>query len=333
MEPSKVQQAEKTKETDQEPPMMDAEEPNDACVSALNMIFESLMRTTIFSSDLAITIFPEQHERFVENYLNHFYHLFLNKLSLLEENVGVSEILITVLEILHGWNSHIQFEDLVKMKCVRCKMVTQYPPEPSFGLFINATSLRETKSAFEYFTFERIIKFIKINSTMTPCKTEGCEKLSYVVDHIIPKLPSVFTIALGWENNETEEEILATTSVLATEIDISKIYKYEGESPQTKYNLVSMVCSHGDQYACVAYGNDRWVCYYPFEQEVMGDWGSVIDTFVRLNMRPEILFFENDMQRKQIVKLQINTPIAVKNRVIEKWHQLQMFLLFLQPQS
>lgn len=50
-------------------------------------------------------------------------------------------------------------------------------------------------------------------------------------------------LALEWENNETGEEILATTSVLATEIDISKIYKYEGGSPETKYNLVSMVSS------------------------------------------------------------------------------------------
>lgn len=50
-------------------------------------------------------------------------------------------------------------------------------------------------------------------------------------------------LALEWENNETGEEILATTSVLATEIDISEIYKYEGGSPETKYNLVSMVSS------------------------------------------------------------------------------------------
>ncbi|KAL0824922.1 hypothetical protein Bca101_048599 [Brassica carinata] len=224
------------KETDRAPPMK-AEEPNAACVSALHMILESLMRTTMFSCDLSITLYPETHERFIQDYLDQFYHLFLDKLSLMEENGGVSEILINVLEILPGWNRHLGFED---------------------------------RSAFEDFTFERILKFIKINS-MVPCKTEGCEKLSYV-DHIIPILPSVFTIALEWENNETGEEILATTSVLATEIDISKIYKYEGGSPETKYNLVSMVCSHGDQYACVAYFNNRWVIYFPCEQQVIGDW-------------------------------------------------------------
>ncbi|KAF8088736.1 hypothetical protein N665_0531s0009 [Sinapis alba] len=331
MEQSKVQEAEKMKETDPVPPMK-AEEPNAACVSALDMILKSLMRTTMFSCDLAITLYPLAHQRFIQDYLAHLYHLFLNKLSLVtEENGGVSEILINVLEILKSWNSHLQFDDLVKMNCTRCKMNTDYPPQPSFGIIIVANSLRETKSAFEDLTFERILKVIKINS-MIPCKTEGCEKLSYV-DHIIPKLPSVFTIALEWENNETGEEILATTSVLATEIDISKIYKYEGESPHTKYNLVSMVCSHGDQYACVAYENNGWVSYFPSEQQVIGDWGSVLNTFIRLNMRPEILFFENDMQRKTIVNAQINTPSDVKFTLVQKWHTLQIFLFCLLPQS
>ncbi|CAF1900501.1 unnamed protein product [Brassica napus] len=328
-EQSKVQEAEKKKETDREPPMK-AEEPNAACVSALHMILESLMRTTMFSCDLSITLYPETHERFIQDYLDQFYHLFLDKLSLMEENGGVSEILINVLEILPGWNRHLGFEDRVKMKCTRCKMDIQYPPpQPSFDYGFGYH--HSSQSAFEDFTFERILKFIKINS-MVPCKTEGCEKLSYV-DHIIPILPSVFTIALEWENNETGEEILATTSVLATEIDISQIYKYEGGSPETKYNLVSMVCSHGDQYACVAYFNNRWVIYFPSEQQVIGDWDSVINTFIRLNMRPDILFFENDMQRKRIVNAQINTPSDVKNTFIQNWDQLQNFMFSLQPQS
>lgn len=48
-------------------------------------------------------------------------------------------------------------------------------------------------------------------------------------------------LALGWEKNETEEEIYETVSVLATEIDIRKIYQYEGYCQDTKYYLVSMV--------------------------------------------------------------------------------------------
>ncbi|KAG2312533.1 hypothetical protein Bca52824_024090 [Brassica carinata] len=180
------------------------------------MILESLTRTTVFScDDLAITRFSEQHQRIVQDYLDPFYYLSLNKLSLMEENGGgVSEILINVLEILPGSNRrHIGFEDLVKMNCTRCKMDTEYPPQPSFDYVFFFLLL--SQSAFEDFTFERILKAIRINS-MTSCKTKD------------------------WENNETEEEILATISVLATEIDISKIYKYEGGSPQTKYNLVSM---------------------------------------------------------------------------------------------
>lgn len=105
------------------------------------------MRTTMFSCDLSITLYPETHERFIQDYLDQFYHLFLDKLSLMEENGGVSEILINVLEILPGWNRHLGFEDRVKMKCTRCKMDTQYPPpQPSFGILIIANSLRETKA-------------------------------------------------------------------------------------------------------------------------------------------------------------------------------------------
>lgn len=46
---------------------------------------------------------------------------------------------------------------------------------------------------------------------------------------------------MEWEKNETDEDIFATNSVLSTEIDISEIFKYEGDSLFTKYRLVSMV--------------------------------------------------------------------------------------------
>jgi len=51
----------------------------------------------------------------------------------------------------------------------------------------------------------------------------------------------LYFLALEWEHNETEGEIFDTTSVLATEIDVSVIYQYEGDSAFTKYRLVSMV--------------------------------------------------------------------------------------------
>lgn len=132
----------------------------------------------MFSCDLAITLFPVQHQEVVQAYLDKCYTLFLNKLNLMvlplffsitfslllfifskasflysslfqEENGGggVSEILINVLEILPGANRHLGFCDLVKMNCTRCKMDTEYPPvQPSFGIFIVANSLRETKA-------------------------------------------------------------------------------------------------------------------------------------------------------------------------------------------
>lgn len=105
---------------------------------------------------------------------------------------------------------------------------------------------------------------------------------------------------------------------------------------------------------------DLWLSDCVLPVQVIGDWDSVINTFVRLNMRPEILFFENvsyllcfcflimcvcvftqpstylefqDMQRKRIVNAQINTPSDVKNTFIQKWDQLQNFMFSLQPQS
>lgn len=163
------------------------------------------------------------------------------------------------------------------------------------------------------------------------CDKEGCGKRNYV-DTMISNLPSGFIvgklmisfglligqqvltkkcssfeqcflvlfIALQWENNETEKEILDTASVLATEIDISDIYRYEGDSAFTKYRLVSMVrgqlynlfqfhssflClamlniqvwSHGDLYNCVAYENNRWVRHFCSEMEV-----KLLDIFVK----------------------------------------------------
>ncbi|KAL1217927.1 hypothetical protein V5N11_001818 [Cardamine amara subsp. amara] len=177
-------------------------------------------------------------------------------------------------------------------------MDTDYPVERAYGLIIIANSLRETKVAFKHFTFEEIIKFTRMKLKM-PCDKEECGKRSYV-QRMINKLPSAFTIALKWENNETEEEILDTTSVLATEIDITGIYKYEGDSTCTKYLLVSMVCLSGDLYNCVAYENKRWVRHFCSQKEDIGEWDGVLSMFRKLNIRPEILFFENAMPRDQM---------------------------------
>lgn len=108
-----------------------------------------------------------------------------------------------------------------------------------------------------------------------------------------------YCLGLEWEKNETEGEIIDTTSILKTEIDISEIYLYEGgflaftiyhlvsmvrpsikfhfgfsyrrlcyQKGINKYNAYIQVCLHGDQYSCVAYENNRWVMHFGNEQEV-----------------------------------------------------------------
>ncbi|KAL1207319.1 hypothetical protein V5N11_020119 [Cardamine amara subsp. amara] len=245
----------------------------------------------------------------------------INKLSLnpLQEPKGVFETFLYILEHLGLswrllkdlplWNSHFEVNEMAKMICYRCKMATEYPVERSYGLIINANSIRETKADFEKSTFEDIVNFIRIDLKM-PCDKEGCGSQSYV-QRMISKLPTVFTIALEWDNDETEEEIWDTTSVLVPEIDISVIYQYEGDSEFTKYRLVSMVCSCGDQYNCVAYESERvgknkeekkrWVRHFGYQKEDTGEWDGVLSMFLELKMRPEILFFENIKQRDQII--------------------------------
>ncbi|KAG7585814.1 Peptidase C19 ubiquitin carboxyl-terminal hydrolase, partial [Arabidopsis thaliana x Arabidopsis arenosa] len=261
----------------------DAEESvgkrNATCVSALDMIIKSLWDINVFVSSREDE--PVFHE------------FLLNDLSLkhpLEAN-GVFDLFLNILEALPKWGSYFEVYEVAKKICNRCKMDLEYPTERSFGLIINASSLREVKSAFKDFTFENIVKVIKMNLKM-PCDKEGCGKQNYV-QRMINNLPSVFTIALEWTKNETAGEIYDTASVLATEVDISVIYQCEGDNRYTKYRLVSMVCSHGDRYNCVAYENNRWVRYLRSEIEVIGDWDSVVSICLTQSIRPQILFFES----------------------------------------
>ncbi|XP_024009738.1 uncharacterized protein LOC18013842 isoform X2 [Eutrema salsugineum] len=316
-EPSKVEELKKKKETAQKidpdlatnyeghetlEPKESEEKPNPTLVSSLDMILKSLWKISVFTKEL-----PSFTE---DEYVSELRDFFLNDPTLAHpmETNAVSELLVTILELLPRWrnengekplNSHFELLEETKKICNRCKMDTEYPVERSYGLTVAANSLREFKSAFEDFTFENILKVIRI-TLMMPCDKEGCGKRSYV-DRMINKLPYVFTIALEWENNETEGEMLDTTSALATVIDISAVYKYEGDNLFTKYRLVSMVCFHGDEYNCVAYENKRWVRHFGSKKEVIGDWDSVLRSFVKLNMRPEILYFENIMVGSKIV--------------------------------
>ncbi|RID72225.1 hypothetical protein BRARA_C04128 [Brassica rapa] len=250
------------------------EDPNATRVLALDMILKSLMKISVFLSDFLLEFCQETHHSLTEDgeyavtpstQLRDFLLSNLNVTHPLEAN-GVFDFLVTILEVLPLWRSVEEplsskfevYHQVAKKICNRCKLVT----------------------------------VTRIALMMMPCDKEGCGKQNYV-ERVISKLPAVFTIAVEWEKNETEEDIFATTSVLATEIDISEIFKYEGDSLFTKYRLVSMVCCHGDQYSCIAYENRSWVIHFGSQNEVIGDWNRVLSIFAKLKIRPEILFFEN----------------------------------------
>ncbi|XP_022551740.2 uncharacterized protein LOC106407598 [Brassica napus] len=269
------------------------EKQNATRASALDTILKSLWKISFFRKELISSFTEDELVSELRDFI----------LTHPMESNGVYDFLVTILDLLPRWNTGYEHDkslksmfevyETPKKMCNRCKLDTEYPPELAYGLILIANSLREFKYAFEDLTFENILKVIR-TTLMLPCDKEGCGKRNYV-ERVINTLPSVFTIALEWENNETEEEISATTSVLATEFDISEIYKYEGDSIFTKYRLVSMVCLCGDQYNCMAYENNRWIRYFALNKEVIGDWNSVLSSFFKLKIRPEILFFQNVM--------------------------------------
>ncbi|CAH2065543.1 unnamed protein product [Thlaspi arvense] len=315
LESSKIQEAEQVEEIEQriDPEAMKSEEPeekpNATRVLALDMILKSLWKISVFLSDFLLEFCQATHHSFTEDgeyvvtpsqQLRDFLLSNLSVTHSLEAN-GVFDFLVTILELLPLWrsengeekslNSKFEVYEVAKKICNRCKMLTEIPVGRSYGIIV---------SAFEDLTFEKILKFIRI-TLMMPCDKEMCGKRNYV-ERMINELPSVFTLALEWENDESGEEIFATISALATEIDVSAIYKYNGVSKFTKYHLVSMVCLHGGQYSCVAFENRNWVIYFGTENEVIGDWDNVLTSFAKLNIRPTLLFFENVMGRGQIIE-------------------------------
>ncbi|KAJ4909946.1 Ubiquitin carboxyl-terminal hydrolase family protein [Raphanus sativus] len=298
-------------------PMKTEEKQNATRASALDTILKSLWKICVFRKELLSSFTEDEFVFELRHFILSNLSLTVSLLSLnlynlstwislsscsllcLQEPNGVYDLLVTILELLPRWEtgyeplqSKFEVYETLKKMCNRCKVDTEYPLQLAYGPIVIANSVREFKSAFEDLTFENVLKVIR-TTLMMPCDKEGCGKRNYVERVINTPLPSVFTIALEWENNETEEEISATTSVLATEIDISEICKYEGDSVFTKYRLVSMVCLCGDQYNCISYENGRWIRYFASKKEAIGDWNSVLTSFVKLKIRPEILFFEN----------------------------------------
>ncbi|CAN8267476.1 unnamed protein product [Cochlearia groenlandica] len=228
----------------------------------------------------------------------------LVSLSLFKDNElgSVSSIYASMTKLLFPWSKHFQVREKAAKICKQCKTETNYySGEECFGISINANSLRVYKSEFKDFTFENILKAIKINLKM-PCHKEGCGKPTYV-ETTIHNHPSGFAIAIEWEGNETKEEIFETVSVIKTEMDISGVYRCVGEGADTIYSLVSMVISDGDLYGFVIRRREgRCFLFFPNENnkreaEFIGDWDSVLE----LHSRPEILFFENVKEKADLI--------------------------------
>ncbi|XP_056841835.1 uncharacterized protein LOC130494971 [Raphanus sativus] len=162
MESSKVdQEAGKVEETYQKVDT-ESEEANVTRVLALDMILKSLLKISVFLSDFMLEFCQETHHSFTEDgeyavppstQLRDF---LLNNLNVthhpLEAN-GVFELLVTVLELLPLWrsvneplSSKFEVYEAAKKICNRCKLVTEYPVERSYGLIVVASSLREIKA-------------------------------------------------------------------------------------------------------------------------------------------------------------------------------------------
>lgn len=72
------------------------------------------------------------------------------------------DFLVTVLELLPLWrsvneplSSKFEVYEAAKKICNRCKLVTEYPVERSYGLIVVASSLREIKASqtFHYYYY------------------------------------------------------------------------------------------------------------------------------------------------------------------------------------
>ncbi|GFZ03656.1 ubiquitin carboxyl-terminal hydrolase-related protein [Actinidia rufa] len=142
-------------------------------------------------------------------------------------------------------------------------------------------------------SFEELLDFVEMNHQLA-CDPDagGCGKLNYI-HHILSSPPHVFTIVLGWQNTcESVEDITATLSSLATEIDISVLYR--GLDPKNRYCLVSVVCYYGQHYHFFAYSHDyeRWVMYDDRTVKVIGGWDDVLTMCEKGHLQPQVLFFE-----------------------------------------
>lgn len=76
----------------------------------------------------------------------------------LQEANGVSKLFINILELIPRWNSHFEVNEVAKTICIRCKTGMAYSGERSYGIIINANSLRVFKASHFFFLLSFKVK-------------------------------------------------------------------------------------------------------------------------------------------------------------------------------
>ncbi|XP_021761693.1 uncharacterized protein LOC110726521 isoform X1 [Chenopodium quinoa] len=180
-----------------------------------------------------------------------------------------------------------------QMNCYSCHLESRHMKYTSFFHHINASALRTMKVMCAESSFDELLNFVEMNHQLA-CDLEdgGCGKLNHI-HHILSNPPHIFTAVLGWQNTcESVDDIAATLSALATEIDISVLYR--GLDSKNVHRLVSVVCYYGQHYHCFAYSHEceRWIMYDDKTVKVIGTWEEVLSMCERGHLQPQVLFYE-----------------------------------------
>ncbi|XP_047325394.1 uncharacterized protein LOC124929150 isoform X2 [Impatiens glandulifera] len=180
-----------------------------------------------------------------------------------------------------------------RMNCYNCGLESRRMKYTSFFHNINASALRTMKVMCAESSFDELLNLVEMNHQLA-CDPDvgGCGKLNHI-HHILSSSPHVFITVLGWQNTcEGVEDITATLSALATEMDVG--IPYRGLDPKTKHCLVSVVCYYGQHYHCFAYSHEheQWVMYDDKTVKVIGSWDDVLIMCEKGHLQPQVLFFE-----------------------------------------